>query len=86
VLRFERALKVCAAPVEEPVMDITSSPSVTSAVIATQADTADAANLLVLKKAMSVEAAGALALINAIPQQPELATKGTLGRNVNVFA
>jgi hypothetical protein len=67
-------------------MDITNSPSVTSAVLAAQGDTADAANLLVLKKAMSVQEAGALALIDAIPQQPALATEGNLGRNLNAFA
>ena len=66
-------------------MDITSSTSVNAAVAA-QGDSADAVNILVLKKALNTQAAGALSLIAAIPQQPKLATEGTLGRNVNTFA
>jgi len=67
-------------------MDITNSPGVSAATVAAQGESADAVNVLVLKKAMNTQAAGALTLINAIPQQPALATEGTLGRNVNTFA
>lgn len=67
-------------------MDITNSLSVSAATVAAQGDSADAVNMLVLKKAMNTQAAGALTLINAIPQQPALATEGTLGRNVNAYA
>ena len=67
-------------------MDITSATSVGAATVAAQADSADAVNILVLKKALNMQAAGALSLINAIPRQPALATEGTLGRNVNTFA
>lgn len=84
--RGRQALKLLALAAENSGMDITNSTSVTAATLAAQSDTADAANMLVLKKAMSVQAAGALALIDAIPQQPPLATEGTLGRNVNAFA
>ncbi|HEU6454448.1 MAG TPA: YjfB family protein [Roseateles sp.] len=45
-----------------------------------------AASTLVLKKALEVQAQGAIALLNALPQQPALATQGSLGRNLNVFA
>lgn len=45
-----------------------------------------AASTLVLKKALEVQAQGAMALLNALPQQPALATQGSLGRHVNVFA
>jgi hypothetical protein len=67
-------------------MDITNSMSVSAATVAAQSDTADAVNIAVLKKAMNTQEAGALSLINAIPQEPQLATEGTLGRNVNTFA
>lgn len=67
-------------------MDITNSMSVSAATMAAQSDTADAVNVAVLKKAMNAQEAGALALINAIPQPPQLATEGTLGRNLNAYA
>lgn len=67
-------------------MDITYSASVSAATAAAQSDSADAASVLVLKKAIDTQAAGALALIGALPQQPALATEGNLGRNVNTYA
>jgi hypothetical protein len=67
-------------------MDITNSMSVSAATVAAQSDTADAVNIAVLRKAMNTQEAGALSLINAIPQEPPLATEGSLGRNVNTFA
>jgi hypothetical protein len=80
------ALEPWAVAAEEAGMDITNSLSVSAATVAAQGDSADAVNMLVLKKAMNTQAAGALTLINAIPQQPALATEGTLGRNVNAYA
>lgn len=67
-------------------MDITNAPGVGAATFAAQGNTADAVNVLVLKKALNTQAAGALALIDAIPAPPKLATEGPLGRNVNTFA
>jgi hypothetical protein len=67
-------------------MDIANAASVPAASSAAQGDTPDAVNLLVLRKALDIQAAGALALINTLPQQPALATEGTLGRNINVYA
>ncbi|MFT7774384.1 putative motility protein [Roseateles sp.] len=67
-------------------MDIANSTSVNVASRYAQADTADAVNILVLRKAIDVQAAGALALLSALPQQPALATEGTLGRHVNTYA
>jgi hypothetical protein len=67
-------------------MDISNSMSVSAATLAAQSDSADAVNILVLKKALNTQAAGALSLINAIPKEPPLATEGTLGRNVNTYA
>ncbi|WP_457391563.1 putative motility protein [Roseateles sp. P5_E1] len=66
-------------------MDIANSTSVNIASSNTQG-AADAVGLLVLRKAIDIQAAGAMALLSALPQQPALATEGTLGRNVNVYA
>lgn len=67
-------------------MDIANTPSVNVATRYAQADQADAVNILVLRKAMDVQAAGAMALLNALPQPPALATDGSLGRHVNTYA
>lgn len=45
-----------------------------------------AASTMVLKTALATQAANALALINALPLQPALATEGSVGRNLNTFA
>ena len=53
------------------------------------AKTSDALNMVVLKKALDIQASSASTLINAMQQsmpQPALATSGTLGTNVNTFA
>lgn len=71
-------------------MDITSASTVSAAVSsasnAAPGTTAQAASLLVLKKALDVQQAGALALLDALPPQPALATEGSLGRNLNLYA
>lgn len=51
-----------------------------------QSQVQQTAQLLVLKKAMDVQAAGALALLQAVPANLPLATSGTLGTQVNVLA
>ena len=53
---------------------------------ATQARIGDAVNILVLKKAQSLDAAAALGLIQSLPKVPPLATEGSVGTRVNVFA
>lgn len=53
------------------------------------AKTSDALNMVVLKKALDMQAVSAATMIDAIQQsmpQPPLATSGTLGTNVNTFA
>lgn len=68
-------------------MNISSSPSVSTATAAaSQGPKADAVNILVLRKALNTQAASAVALLEAIPDQPKLATEGSLGRNVNTYA
>jgi hypothetical protein len=51
-----------------------------------QGTVAEAAQLLVLKKAMDIEASSALALLQAVPGNLPLATSGNLGIKVNTTA
>jgi len=71
-------------------MNIANSPSVNAAVAsASSGDVGTvqgAAGILVLRKALDTQAAGAMALLNALPQQPALATQGNVGRNVDTYA
>ncbi|WP_431103573.1 putative motility protein [Roseateles noduli] len=71
-------------------MVITNSPSVAAAVSnasnGTPGTVGNAAGLLVLRKAMDVQEAGAAALLAALPQPTALATEGSLGRNINTYA
>jgi hypothetical protein len=70
-------------------MNIANSSSVASAVSnasnGTPGTVGNAASLLVLRKAMDTQEAGAAALLESLPQ-PALATEGNLGRNLNVYA
>lgn len=67
-------------------MNIASTPSVQSAAAATQSAGAGEAQILVLKKAMDLQAANAAAMIQALPKAPPLATSGSVGRHVDTFA
>jgi hypothetical protein len=71
-------------------MNIASSANVGAAVNnASNADLGSVqgtASMLVLRKALDVQAAGAITLLNALPRQPALATEGSVGRNLNTFA
>jgi len=44
------------------------------------------AQILVMKKALDQQATNAAQLLQALPQMPQLASSGSLGRNVNTFA
>jgi len=67
-------------------MDITNSTAVSTVVTQSQGETADSVNLLVLRKALDVQQDGAMALLNALPQPPALATEGSVGRHLNTYA
>ncbi len=54
-------------------MDIAHTAAVNAVSRYAQADTADAVNLLVLRKAMDMQEAGAMQLLDALPQPPALA-------------
>jgi hypothetical protein len=66
-------------------MNIASMSSVQAATSAAQSDTADTVNILVLKKALDMQATTAMTLLQTLPQPP-LATVGSVGTKVNTFA
>lgn len=66
-------------------MNIVNIPAVQVAAATSQGPSQDALNILVLKKALDIQASSAASLIQALPQPP-LATQGTLGTQVNQFA
>jgi hypothetical protein len=63
-------------------MDISPAALVNAATQMQQSQVTQAAQVLVLKKAMDIQATGALALLQALP----LATSGNLGTQVNTMA
>ncbi len=63
-------------------MDVSPAALVNAATQMQQNQVAQAAQVLVLKKAMDIQATGALALLQALP----LATSGNLGTQVNTMA
>ncbi|MFG6462743.1 putative motility protein [Roseateles sp. DXS20W] len=70
-------------------MNIANSASVTAVVNSASSGEPGsvrvAASMLVLKQALQTQAEGAVALLNALPQQPALTTEGNIGRHVNTF-
>jgi len=63
-------------------MDISPTALVSATLQMKQNQVAETAQVLVLKKAMDIQANGALALLQALP----LATSGNLGTQVNTMA
>lgn len=63
-------------------MDISPAALVNATIQMQQSQVAQTAQVLVLKKAMDIQATGALALLQALP----LATSGNLGTQVNTLA
>lgn len=71
-------------------MDVALTNSiVNTATSLASAKTSDALNMVVLKKALDIQASSATTLISAMQQSmppPALATSGSLGTQVNTFA
>ena len=71
-------------------MDVALSNSIVSTATAlASAKTSDALNMVVLKKALDMQAVAAATMLDAMQQsmpQPALASSGTLGTQVNTFA
>jgi hypothetical protein len=71
--------------IEIPV-NVASTPSVQAATSAAQGSSADAVNLMVLRKALDMQAVSAMTLLQAVTPMPALATSGNLGTKLNAFA
>jgi hypothetical protein len=67
-------------------MSLTTLPVNPTSVNATAGSPAEAAQVLMLRKAMDMQASSAAAMLQALPQPAALAASGTLGRNVNTYA
>ncbi len=67
-------------------MNISTNSMASASTQIQQGTVAEAAQLLVLKKAMDIEASSALALLQAVPGNLPLATSGNLGTKVNTTA
>lgn len=71
-------------------MDVALTNSIVNTATAlASAKTSDALNIVVLKKALDMQAVSAATMLDAMQQsmpQPALATSGTLGTQVNTFA
>jgi hypothetical protein len=67
-------------------MDVALTNSIVNTATAlASAKTSDAVNVTVLKKAIDMQEVTTATLLQALPQ-PQLATSGTLGTQVNTFA
>lgn len=66
-------------------MDGVTSSAVSGASSSTPGSVQGAASVLVLKKALDMQAASATRLIESLPQ-PALASSGTLGTKLNTYA
>jgi hypothetical protein len=67
-------------------MNISNNSGVSAATSAAQEKGAGAVQIKVLKKALDAQAATAATLIQSLPQQPALATSGTVGTKLNAVA
>jgi Putative motility protein len=67
-------------------MNVTNTTAAQSANAASQVPVADAAQILVLKKAINLQAANTATLLDALPQLPSVAVSGSTGRLVDTTA
>ncbi|MDE2593191.1 MAG: putative motility protein [Burkholderiales bacterium] len=64
-------------------MNIANSPAVSAVA---SASPSDSVQILLLRKALQSQAQNAAAMLQALPQQPQLATEGSVGTHINTFA
>lgn len=67
-------------------MDVSPAAMVNAVVQMRGAQTTQEAQMLVMKKAMDLQGAGVMALLQAVPGNLPLASSGSLGTQVNVMA
>jgi hypothetical protein len=65
-------------------MNVTNTPAAPGP--ASQLPVADAAQLMVLKKAINLQAANTATLLDALPQAPSVAMSGSSGHTINTTA
>ncbi len=67
-------------------MDVSPAAAVQSVLAASQTQQVGEAQLQMLSKALSLEAASVQGLIAALPEPPRLATSGTVGTRLHAIA
>lgn len=67
-------------------MDLSNTALVNNAGNSNAGTVQAAAQLMVLRKAMDIQSQGALELLNSVPPAPALASSGSLGTRLNVYA
>lgn len=67
-------------------MDLSNTALVNNAGSSPAGSVQASAQLYVLRKAMDLQSQGAMELLNSVPPPPALATSGSLGTKLNVYA
>ena len=67
-------------------MDVSPAALVNASMQMDQSQVSETVQILVLKKAMDIQASGVLALLQTLPAMLPLATSGNLGTQVNTTA
>jgi len=67
-------------------MDLSNTALVNNAGSSPAGSVQASAQIFVLRKAMDIQAQGTLELLNSVPPPPALATSGSLGTRLNVYA
>ena len=67
-------------------MDLANTALVNNAGSASPGSVQSSAQMMVLKKAIHLQAEGVKDLLNALPAQPQLASSGHLGTRLNAYA
>jgi hypothetical protein len=67
-------------------MDLANTALVNNAGSASPGSAQGSAQMMVLKKAINLQAQGVMDLLSSLPAQPALATSGHLGTRLNTFA
>ncbi len=67
-------------------MDLANTALVSNAGSATPGSVQSSAQMMVLKKAINLQAQGVMELLGSLPPQPALASSGPLGTRLNAYA
>lgn len=67
-------------------MDLANTALVNNAGSGSPGSVQSSAQMMVLKKAINLQAQGVMELLNTLPAQPQLASSGHLGTRLNAYA